>query len=90
METIGIRELRQNASRHLERVKAGESITITDRGAPVAVLSPLSATDVLRQRLIDEGRLTPARRPLRLPVRLIPEGDVTTAAALTLGREDRL
>ena len=90
METIGIRELRQNASRHLERVKAGESITITDRGEPIAVISPLTSTDILRQRLITEGRLRPARRPLHLPVRRAPEGDVTSAEALTLDRADRL
>ncbi len=35
-----MRELRQNASRYLRRVAAGESITVTDRGRPVAVLVP--------------------------------------------------
>lgn len=40
MEVIGIRELRQYASRYLARVAAGESLQITDRGRPVAKLVP--------------------------------------------------
>lgn len=41
MATSGIRELRQRASELLRRVQAGETIEITDRGRPVAVLAPL-------------------------------------------------
>jgi prevent-host-death family protein len=41
MATSGIRELRQSASELLRRVQAGETIQITDRGRPVAVLAPL-------------------------------------------------
>jgi prevent-host-death family protein len=40
MATAGIRELRQNLSRYLERVKAGETIEVTDRGKVVAALVP--------------------------------------------------
>jgi prevent-host-death family protein len=41
MATSGIRELRQRASELLRRVEAGETIEITDRGRPVAILAPL-------------------------------------------------
>lgn len=47
MTTAGVRELRQNASELLRRVEAGESIEITDRGRPVAVLVPLTAAGPL-------------------------------------------
>jgi len=40
MERIGVRELRQHASRYLARVATGESIEVTDRGRPVALLIP--------------------------------------------------
>lgn len=40
MAAAGIRELRQNLSRYLERVKAGETIEVTDRGKVVAALVP--------------------------------------------------
>lgn len=41
MERIGVRELRQDASRWLARVRAGESFVVTDRGRPIAQLAPL-------------------------------------------------
>ncbi|HEU0190189.1 MAG TPA: type II toxin-antitoxin system Phd/YefM family antitoxin [Mycobacterium sp.] len=41
MSTVGVRELRQRASELLRRVEAGETIEITDRGRPVALLSPM-------------------------------------------------
>jgi prevent-host-death family protein len=40
MTTVGVRELRQRASELLRRVEGGETIEITDRGRPVARLSP--------------------------------------------------
>ncbi|CNW54945.1 antitoxin [Mycobacterium tuberculosis] len=41
MTSVGVRALRQRASELLRRVEAGETIEITDRGRPVAPLSPL-------------------------------------------------
>ena len=40
MNKIGVRELRQHASRWLARVAGGESFEVTDRGRPVALLIP--------------------------------------------------
>jgi prevent-host-death family protein len=37
---VGVRELRQNLSRYLERVKDGETLTVTERGREVARLVP--------------------------------------------------
>jgi prevent-host-death family protein len=62
MESIGVRELRQNASRYLSRVAAGELIEITDRGRPVARLVPI--TDDPWQDLIAAGEVVPASRPI--------------------------
>jgi prevent-host-death family protein len=47
---VGIRELRQRASELVRRVENGESIEITDRGRPVAVLAPLPEDPVERLR----------------------------------------
>ena len=41
MERIGLRELRQHASRYLARVAEGEVVEVTDRGRPVARLVPI-------------------------------------------------
>ncbi len=40
MLEVGVRELRQNLSRHLARVKAGASLVVTERGRQVALLVP--------------------------------------------------
>jgi len=41
MERVGVRELRQNLSVYLRRVRRGESLEVTERGRPVAVLQPI-------------------------------------------------
>lgn len=41
MEEVGIRKVKNELSRYLGRVKAGETFTITERGVPVARLVPL-------------------------------------------------
>ncbi len=40
MKTVGISEAKNHLSKILKRVQAGEHITITKRGAPIAVLQP--------------------------------------------------
>jgi prevent-host-death family protein len=61
---IGIRELRQDASRVIALVENGASITITKHGKPVAVIKPpkKSKLDIL----IERGAITPATQKLDL------------------------
>lgn len=63
METIGVRELQQNASAVLRRVRSGEQVGVTDRGTLVAVLSP-PPTARGAAALIATGRTRPALRSL--------------------------
>jgi prevent-host-death family protein len=44
MTTVGLRELRQDASELVRRVEAGEEITISVSGRPSAVLVPVRPT----------------------------------------------
>ena len=57
---IGVRELRQNLSACLRRVKAGETLEVRERGHRVAVLEPAGAKASALERLIAAGRATPA------------------------------
>jgi antitoxin (DNA-binding transcriptional repressor) of toxin-antitoxin stability system len=59
-----VRELRQNLSVYLERVKRGEALTVTDHGEAVAILRPLPRNLSVVERLVAEGRATPATRSL--------------------------
>lgn len=64
LESIGVRELRQQASRYLDRVAAGESFVVTEYGRPVAVLASTmeavrAESDSVLQRLV-EARVYPS------------------------------
>ena len=63
MRSISVGELRQNASKYLEDVAAGESIEITDRGRPVARLVPVSGDPW--QDLINAGDVVSVYRSLK-------------------------
>ena len=54
---VGVRELRQNISVYLRRVRKGETLEVTERGQAVARLTPLPEHLDVRGRLIAEGKL---------------------------------
>ena len=58
---IGVRELRQNLSVYLKRVKRGATLEVKERGHRVAVLAPAGAGSSVLERLIAAGRATAAR-----------------------------
>ncbi|GAA1590090.1 type II toxin-antitoxin system prevent-host-death family antitoxin [Kribbella karoonensis] len=58
---VGIRELRDNLSRHLADVRSGHTVTVTDHGQPVARIVPVGQPTRLEQ-LRAEGRVQPARQ----------------------------
>jgi prevent-host-death family protein len=72
MNGVGIRALKQNASQVVARAAAGEVVTITDRGRPVAQLVPVPVGRVAafvaagRARLA-KGSLTSLGAPPEVP-----------------------
>ena len=64
MMEVGIRELRDGLSKHLTLVRAGQVVTITDHGKPVARITPIGVPAPF-ERLVAEGRVTPGRRTTR-------------------------
>jgi len=91
MTRIGVRELRQHASRYIDMVKAGETVEVTDRGELVALLVSPSRAESARDRLVASGRLVPAQGAFRLPPRRVLPIDEETASDTLAGlREERL
>lgn len=86
MERIGVRELRQRASEMLRRVAAGESLEVTDRGRPVAVLSPVPHGSPLQQ-LRAAGEVSEASG--ELPEPLVIEGPAPSRTLAQLRAEER-
>ncbi len=73
MLSVGVRELRQRASELLRLVAGGETIQVTDRGRPVAVLAPLPAGSPMErlrasgEMSLGEGDFDDLPDPLPLP-----------------------
>jgi prevent-host-death family protein len=91
MTSVGVRELRQRASELLRLVEQGETIEITDRGRPVARLSPVPAGTPLEQ-MYAAGEIDAASATFDdLPDALVLPDDVETpsAALARLRREER-
>jgi prevent-host-death family protein len=63
MRAVGVRELRQNASRYLREVKRGETVEVTERGEPIARLVPIPEESTY-ERLMAEGRIRPGKGSL--------------------------
>jgi prevent-host-death family protein len=83
MQSIGVRELRQNASAVLRRVERGATIEVTDRGRPVALLTPVKTRSALEQ-LRAAGEIEPARGDLRdlSPPLKLPKGSASPSVTL--------
>ncbi len=92
MESIGVRELRQDASGVLERVRVnGVTIEVTNHGRPVAHLVPVPRRlPSSRAELVESGVLRPGRGDLLdvEPV-LAPPATPSTGELLDDGRADR-
>jgi prevent-host-death family protein len=56
-ESIGIRELRQHASRYVAMAKQGRRIPVTDRGELVAYLVPAHEPTTTFERMVAAGQV---------------------------------
>jgi prevent-host-death family protein len=91
METVGVRELRQRASELLRRVEAGETIEVTDRGRPVAMLAPLPDREPI-ERLRATGDLVSRQHDLDGlpdPLPLGPGQEPPSSVLARLRRDER-
>lgn len=76
---IGVRELREGLSKVLRRVRAGETLEITDHGRPVARIVPLAPIAARLQDLVAAGTVIapqgsgPIPEPLDLPSTMTSE-----------------
>jgi prevent-host-death family protein len=67
MNTAGVKEVKNNLSRYLARVKSGEEILITERGKPIArIIKESEKNNSIRSTLnplIEKGLITmPSQR----------------------------
>lgn len=83
--TVGVRDMKNNLSRYLDRVRQGEEILITDRGAPVARLVGAGSAASSLQGLIDAGLATPPTHPkTSIPDPIAPTGPGKTLSDIVI------
>jgi prevent-host-death family protein len=93
MDSVTVSELNRQTAKVLDRIKAGESLEISEYGRPIARLSPTVPTTgaPLLDRLIAQGRAVPAVNSGPIPPtppRSAPEDGVSLSAALAEMRDD--
>lgn len=64
--TVSVRDLRNHGGQVLARVQAGETLTITSNGTPVAELRPLPARYPTTRELLEQARGLPLMDPRKL------------------------
>ena len=90
-ESIGIRELRQHASRYVAMAKAGRRIAVTDRGELVAYLVPAEEPASVFQQLVAAGRVRRATAKGiadLLPIPPAPPGERSLSETLQEMRDE--
>jgi prevent-host-death family protein len=88
---VGVRELRQNLSVYLDRVKAGERLEVTEHGQLVAELVPPATQPMSRlEQLIAEGKATRGKGSLADlgPPLEMPEGTPSLLQTLLQMRDE--
>ncbi len=89
-ESIGIRELRQHASRYVAMAKAGRRVAVTQRGKLVAYLVPAEEPRSVFAQLIAAGEVRQANGDLRdlLPPPAAEPGDRPLSEVLQEMRDE--
>ena len=89
-EKIGIRELRQHASRYVAMAKAGLRVPVTDRGELVAYLVPAGDGGTTFERMKAAGQVRPAIGNLMdlMPPPPTPPGQKTLTETLLEMRDE--
>lgn len=89
METIGLRELNQNPSKAVARVRAGVSLVVTDRGRPILRMVPEVEQPGALHRLVASGEATaPAEQGMPELIHDLAPG-VESLAEVLLADRDR-
>lgn len=91
---VGVRDLKTRLGSYLRQVRAGRTLTVTDRGRPVAMIAPVDmtgqSTEARLARLRAEGTVTGTGRPLPRAVGQIASRRPLFSETIAEEREDRL
>jgi prevent-host-death family protein len=90
---LGLREANQHFSKAIKAVRAGKEVVLTERGQPIAVITPIREAHepaAALARMADEGLVTLPTRTGPLPrVAPIPVTGTPISQTIVEDREDR-
>ena len=90
---VGAREFKTRLGTYLRQVREGRTLTITDRGRPVATVTPFEmagqSLEARLDRLRAEGVVTGTGKPLRRVVSPMDGRGHASSEAISEDREDR-
>jgi len=91
MEIAPVTDLKNRLSHYLRLVARGETVTVVDRGRPIARLTRIQADDGELQTLVASGLARPPLAPLPKDFleRRLPRARASVEQALLEDREDR-
>lgn len=92
MRSAPVTELKNRLSHYLRLVACGETVTVLDRGKPVAQLTPMQSVEPELGRLAAEGlvRLPVHPAPKDFWARRLPRSKKPVSRALEEDRADRV
>lgn len=92
MKTAPVTDLKNRLSYYLRLVARGETVTVLDRGRPVAQITPAGDASAELQRLVEAGlaRLPMRKAPRDLWTRPLPQSRASVSDALLQDRDDRV
>ena len=70
MKTATVSKLKASLSEYLRQVKAGEEVLVTERGRPIAKLTPAASSDTLPKHLVEMEK----QGLIKLGARKLPKG----------------
>jgi prevent-host-death family protein len=91
MKTAPVTDLKNRLSHYLRLVARGESVTILDRGRPIARLTRVEGDDAELEALVASGLARPpvATLPKDFLTRSLPRPKASVQQALIEDRDDR-
>jgi prevent-host-death family protein len=90
VQEIEVGELKARLDSVLRDVEDGKRVRVTSQGRPVAEIAPVESADEQWQRMISEGKITPASRPKPKAPPPQPRKTGRSASAIILAeREER-
>ena len=92
MTTAPVTELKNRLSHYLRLVTRGETVTVLERGQPIAQITPVAAAEQELQSLAAAGlaRLPQRKLPKTFWTRKLPRSSASVLSALQEDRADRI